>query len=522
MKIFTSYARVDKPVCIQIVNTLSAHEVWYDQRLYAGQHWWREILRRLEWCDVFIYLISNESLASQYCQKELEIAYKFEKIILPVLIDKNASLPQELEELQYVDMTDQLDVDNVSLLHNSLSIATQYANDYINAPMIGKKRDKRKTNELRLLIEETTDLIGEAAKAFENGAYDKSILLFKQAQAKGFESRFINIEKMLKAAEKAIEEQTRLREADREYQQIVKLFEYSTMREFACEAFLQFHEVYPEYDPQNLASECLAPVETTIVETTSAETQLLNNEVLPMLQWCEIPEGRVHLTNAQAYGDQIGERTVRVPAFLMSKYPVTNEQYQYFISADDGYSNLRWWQFSDYALAWFEAHQEALASRYEGNDRPRENISWYEAIAYTRWLSHKTNANITLPRVAQWQRAAQGDDNRFYPWGNIFNDTYCNTHESQIKCTTSVTHYEAGVSPFGVYDLSGNVWEWCLDRTHPDEGSFDYKRAVLGGSFVSPADRAQISFRYYLKPEVRYSSIGFRLVCLPRNANLST
>jgi formylglycine-generating enzyme required for sulfatase activity len=69
--------------------------------------------------------------------------------------------------------------------------------------------------------------------------------------------------------------------------------------------------------------------------------------------------------------------------------------------------------------------------------------------------------------------------------------------------------------------MAGNVWEWCHDKAEPEEGSFDFRRSVLGGSFVSPADRAQISFRYYLKPEVRYSSIGFRLVCLPNSANLS-
>jgi formylglycine-generating enzyme required for sulfatase activity len=78
--------------------------------------------------------------------------------------------------------------------------------------------------------------------------------------------------------------------------------------------------------------------------------------------------------------------------------------------------------------------------------------------------------------------------------------------------TTNVNRYSEGCSPYGVYDMAGNVWEWCLDKQPPDDDSPDFKRAVIGGSYVSPFDRAQASFRYFLNPEVRYSSIGFRLV----------
>ena len=74
MRLFISYARVDKPYCVQIAETLDIHSTWFDQRLYAGQHWWREILRRLDWCEGFIYLLSPDSIASEYCQKEYKIA----------------------------------------------------------------------------------------------------------------------------------------------------------------------------------------------------------------------------------------------------------------------------------------------------------------------------------------------------------------------------------------------------------------------------------------------------------------
>ena len=63
--IFISYARVDKPLCKQIVERLSdVHEVWYDRRLFAAQDWWNEIQHQLHWCEGFVYLLSPESVAS--------------------------------------------------------------------------------------------------------------------------------------------------------------------------------------------------------------------------------------------------------------------------------------------------------------------------------------------------------------------------------------------------------------------------------------------------------------------------
>jgi formylglycine-generating enzyme required for sulfatase activity len=81
--------------------------------------------------------------------------------------------------------------------------------------------------------------------------------------------------------------------------------------------------------------------------------------------------------------------------------------------------------------------------------------------------------------------------------------------------TTLVMRYSEGVSPYGIYDMAGNVWEWCRNA----EGELDTtdittndKRAVKGGSYVSYYERSKIAFNYYLKPETLYGSIGFRLI----------
>ncbi|MEO8396757.1 MAG: SUMF1/EgtB/PvdO family nonheme iron enzyme [Chloroflexota bacterium] len=108
---------------------------------------------------------------------------------------------------------------------------------------------------------------------------------------------------------------------------------------------------------------------------------------------------------------------------------------------------------------------------------------------------------------------------RAYPWGNKFEPTKANTGESGIDQTTSVTQYSQGASPYGVIDMSGNVWEWSL--TDWLTGAHEVNRTdvswlLRGGSWSSDQNNARAASRYgSVRPLNRASSIGFRLVCLP-------
>jgi formylglycine-generating enzyme required for sulfatase activity len=116
-------------------------------------------------------------------------------------------------------------------------------------------------------------------------------------------------------------------------------------------------------------------------------------------------------------------------------------------------------------------------------------VSWYEAVAFCLWLSEATGEKIMLPTEDQWQYAAQGDDGRAYPWGNDWDCKRCNN--SVKPCASNVTkpvrHYEGkGDSPFGVVDMAGNVWEWCLtdyNKKTNDINSIANKRVLRGGSW---------------------------------------
>ena len=194
-----------------------------------------------------------------------------------------------------------------------------------------------------------------------------------------------------------------------------------------------------------------------------ADAPLTVKEVLPMLQWCDVPHGTVTLSSIVGADEDFGEKTVPVDNFVMSKFPVTNAQFEIFARADDGYQNPRWWGFSPHAQRWFKLGKGAAQSRFDGGELPRVNVNWYEAMAFANWLGSLLSMKVALPTLAQWQRAAKGDDDRYYPWGDDYNEDHCNTLETGLKTTTPVNRYRKGVSPYGVYDLAGNVWEWTAN-----------------------------------------------------------
>ena len=219
-------------------------------------------------------------------------------------------------------------------------------------------------------------------------------------------------------------------------------------------------------------------------------------------------------------------RIVKVRSFHVSKFPITNHNYREFIQKG-GYEDFVWWDSEgwdwvknknsrggiliDYWIRYilWLGEQDLQSLSRERNwrqerlnmyknlstlsiqelniktseifsrtnaepafwnnklfnqfNQPVVGINWYEANAYCKWLSSVTNKGFRLLQEIEWEYAARGTDARTWPWGNIFDPLTCNTLESSYYGTTIVDKYNGGVSPFGVYDMSGNVWEWTCD-----------------------------------------------------------
>lgn len=234
---------------------------------------------------------------------------------------------------------------------------------------------------------------------------------------------------------------------------------------------------------------------------------------------------------------QEGERRTE-PTFWMARYPVTYGQFQTFLDAEDGFDNPGWWK----ELAAPEQDKaEPGEQRSEFYNHPREPVSWYDAIAFCRWLTAKVQAepsllppelqgrtdwHITLPTEWQWEKAARGFDGRRYPWGADYVSGYANIDETAryggekvglnfLNKTSAVGMYPPNRSPFGIVDLSGNVWEWCLNEyTDPAriQETEDVYRIMRGGSQNLDSDAASALIRDAWLPHWRYEFSGFRVV----------
>ena len=248
---------------------------------------------------------------------------------------------------------------------------------------------------------------------------------------------------------------------------------------------------------------------------------------LPVFDWVRIPDGKF------IYQEE--KRKIK-EAFWISRYPVTYAQFGAFLRAEDGFANPEWWK----GLAADKDHRSQpgdQAFRYWNH--PRESVSWYDAIAFSRWLTAKISKHpqllpaalrdqpqqwrITLPTEWQWERAARGNEGNEYPWGPNYeggraniDENYGNAGLYYLQKTSAVGMYPHGKSPDGVLDMSGNVWEWCLseylqsDRIQ-EEG--DARRVLRGGSFGDLDVRA--AFRDGYLPNLRYYYLGFRVVFSP-------
>ncbi|MBK8032200.1 MAG: SUMF1/EgtB/PvdO family nonheme iron enzyme [Chloroflexi bacterium] len=237
----------------------------------------------------------------------------------------------------------------------------------------------------------------------------------------------------------------------------------------------------------------------------------LRADGLPDLDWVEIPAGEF-MYGHQDKRDNPPQR-LKLARFSMTRYLVTYEQFGAFLVAADGFSNPEWWE----GLAADDEHKAQPGDQaFKYGNHPRERVSWYDAVAFTRWLSAELEYEVTLPTEQQWERAARWTDGRLYPYSGEYDPAKANTGDTGIRQTNAVGIFPNGGSVEGIHDLSGNVLEWCLNEyLNPERISLEgsERRVLRGGSWGGNQSSARAVVRNYVRPLERSSYVGFRVVC---------
>ncbi|MCY7408529.1 MAG: formylglycine-generating enzyme family protein, partial [Alkalinema sp. CAN_BIN05] len=215
------------------------------------------------------------------------------------------------------------------------------------------------------------------------------------------------------------------------------------------------------------------------------------------------------------------QHLVRVPDFFMGKYQVTQAQ---------------WRSVSNYPQENIKLNSNP--SNFKGDDLPVEQVSWDECVEFCMRLSTRTGRHYRLPSESEWEYACRGGTETPFAFGKTLttelanydgNYSYANGPKGEyLNKTTSVGQFVANT--FGLYDMHGNIYEWCEDHWHrnyekaPDDGSAwlkntskrDSARVLRGGSWIFVPGRCRSAFRNFNVAGTRNDFIGFRVVsCVP-------
>jgi formylglycine-generating enzyme required for sulfatase activity len=222
-------------------------------------------------------------------------------------------------------------------------------------------------------------------------------------------------------------------------------------------------------------------------------------------------------TEAESYDEERPQYQVTIEPFFIGKYLVTQVQWQVVA-----------------ALSKVDRDLNPNPSYFKGDNRPVECICWYDAVEFCKRLSQTTGRDYRLPSEVEWEYACRAGTTTPFHFGETITTELANYNGNYIysngfkgeyrKQTTPVGYFPANA--FGLYDMHGNVWEWCTDTLHrnyegaprdgsawlEDDNTYNQMRLLRGGSWHSYPGKCRSAYRYWSPSKHSCFNIGFRVV----------
>ncbi|GCA72415.1 serine/threonine-protein kinase pkn1 [Microcystis aeruginosa NIES-2519] len=217
-----------------------------------------------------------------------------------------------------------------------------------------------------------------------------------------------------------------------------------------------------------------------------------------------------------SFGDERPQHEVNVPTFFIGKYPITQAQWQAIA-----------------ATAKIDIDLETNPSNFKGDELPVESVNWYQATEFCKRLSRETKQEYRLPSEAEWEYACRAGTTTPFYFGETITGELANYNASKTYAEEAKGEYRQQTTPvgqfppnaFGLYDMHGNVWEWCADTWHdnydgaPRDGSVwtengnDNRSPLRGGSWYTDPNYRRSAYRFDIVRRGLHNNLGFRVVC---------
>jgi formylglycine-generating enzyme required for sulfatase activity len=510
--------------------------IWQDKTsIPAGQDWWQAIIQGIIDCDVFVFMVSSESVKNINCRDELTYGRKRNRPIIPIVLEGEFSYnpAKDKDDLDYWrDMPTELNDNrfqflfydgNQSKFINSLNAAVDRVRALglrdIPADFPPDPRDAT-SNDTITIYDEACDyalrLEFDTARAKFQRLIDWNDALFA-VDAHGWMVLLYEYEKMLRLDAR---QNTRhhipplwTNYAAQFPKTFIDLFDPKDFKSQYSEAMMANVPPVQVFEPTAIMplAKPKPPIE---IARTFKGTK--NRDWKPVFQtfevksikfeMCLVPPGKFMMGSNDYDSQKPIHLQMLTKPYWIGVHPVTNAQWRSAVERSKGEVKVPEW------ADWYNDNSKS--------NHPVVGVSWYQCMEFLKWLG----ADWCLPTEPQWEYAARGLDNLVYPFGNGFKPDLVVYAKNSNKSTAAIGGRPKGASWVGAQDLSGNVLEWMANdfKAYPykaDDGrenvSSDSAKGLRGGSWDLNPNRLYTAFRAPNRPSGTDYAFGFRCVYIP-------